>query len=131
MAKSKNAKVDMEFLEGYVMNLFHKGKSLDFIADKSGWCRKTVVDTIIKHQQKEMVTPRDSEILCPYYIWRYIEKSGCITLRCEGSDGASKIEVSYRKASALKEMMEKYCCDKWQDCPIAGMVTEKYDRIGD
>lgn len=60
--------------------------------------------------------------LCPYY---QMEDAKSIT--CEGIGPGWVIKVSRDGHEGnAKDHIRKYCYDRWEECPVARMLDEKY-----
>lgn len=64
---------------------------------------------------------QDKNVICPFYICtrtRLIKCEGTISEQCQNE---------FSTVPNRRVHFEKYCCDDYENCPIAKIIIKKYD----
>ena len=65
-----------------------------------------------------------AKAICPYY--KQFKKQEII---CEGIIDNTAIHIGFGNVHDLRRHVKKYCCHyDYEKCPVAKMLTEKYDE---
>lgn len=65
------------------------------------------------------------KVLCPFFKDIKTQKQKII---CEGLDDDSVIMLVFNKKSKMDCYINKRCCNKYRECPIAGILYRKYNN---
>ena len=67
----------------------------------------------------------DERVRCPYYKAEQQRQ-----LRCEGLSEGNRLHLCFTGGRGLWEYKQRHCRSRWQSCPIARMLDEKYEEKG-
>lgn len=71
-----------------------------------------------------MATYGDQDIICPFY--KSFAKQN---IKCEGLFKRSSISLSTQDINSIKDWKKNFCESiNYTNCPIAKMLTEKYEK---
>lgn len=69
-----------------------------------------------------MAKRRDKNAECPYYRFDNGQR-----MSCEGVlDGIEATNLIFANRASLLAHRRRYCCRKWEDCPIARDINRKW-----
>ena len=64
----------------------------------------------------------DTYIACPYY-----RRDGRQSVHCEGVEAGCGLRLGFSKRCDLLAYKNRFCRKAWVGCPVADMLTRRYD----
>lgn len=65
----------------------------------------------------------DPAVRCPYYRCDLP-----LGISCEGAYGGSVIQQRFIEKRSVKLQKARFCCNAWEECRVAQMLTGKYQE---
>lgn len=67
-----------------------------------------------------------AKTICPYFIRE--STKGRIGIVCEGFEGVGEVGIYFSSTRKKRKFQENFCyCDCYKGCPVAQVVSEKYE----
>lgn len=74
-------------------------------------------------KREQFASYRQVDVLCPFYNGDNDKNK----IRCEGIIGDCST-FYFRSASELDAHMQRFCCGKYNQCPVARTLNDMYER---